>query len=82
VPPPVPNGLKTISKTNCLSVASFRTAGFHLFGARNPAELGKASGSFLLLSFSLTRQKNEVAGGQPPPVLYAFKKFCKHSLPT
>ena len=36
VPPPEANGLKTISRTNCLSVASFRSAGFHLFVSGNP----------------------------------------------
>ena len=31
VPPPETKGLKTISRTNCLSAASFRPAVFNLF---------------------------------------------------
>jgi hypothetical protein len=51
------NGLKTISRTNCLSEASFCPAGFHLFVFGNPAQQGKALGRFLLLSFSLSIQR-------------------------
>jgi hypothetical protein len=51
VPPPESNGLTSISRANCLSEASFRHAGVHLFGAGNPAEQGKKPGGLLLLTF-------------------------------
>ena len=33
----------SISRTNCLSAASFRPAGIHLSGAENPPKAGKRS---------------------------------------
>lgn len=36
LPPPETNGLTTISRANCLSVASFCTADVHLFGSGYP----------------------------------------------
>jgi len=66
VPQPESNGLTAISRANCLSVASFRTADVNLFGAGYPAQQGKASGVFLcLLSFAQAKKVRRRAGAQP-----------------
>jgi len=70
VPPPEANGLKTISRTNCLSEASFRSAGFHLFACGNPATQGKASGAFCLLTLFGQANKVRRLAGRNPPILF------------
>jgi len=69
VPQPEANGLKTISRTNCLSVASFRSAGFHLFASGNPATQGKASGALCLLTLFGQANKVRRLTGRNPSVL-------------
>ena len=69
VPLPEANGLKTISGTNCLSAASFCSAGFHPFGSGNPATQGKASGAICLLTLFGQANKVRRRAGRNPPVL-------------
>ena len=70
MPKPESNGLTSISRANCLSVASFRTADVHLFDVGYPATQGKASGVFLcLLSFAQAKKVKRRPGAQPRGVI-------------
>ena len=74
MPPPEANGLKPISETYCLSAASLRFAGFHLFAAGNPAQQGKASGALCLLTLFGQANKVRRLTGRNPSVLI-FKRI-------
>jgi hypothetical protein len=59
-----------ISRTNCLSAASFCPAGIHLFGAGNPAQPGKTAGDATSLGADpLDEQGLGRLAGRDPPVL-------------
>jgi len=59
-----------ISRTNCLSVASFCPAGMHLFGVGNPAQQGKTAGDAASLGADpLDEQGVGRLAGRDPPVL-------------
>jgi hypothetical protein len=70
MPQPEPNGLTTISRANCLSAASFRHAGVHLFGGGTPAEQGKKPGGLLLLTFLGQARKVRCPPGATGKVLF------------
>ena len=66
VPQPVSNGLTAISRANCLSAASFRTADVHLFGTGYPRS-GQGFG-VCFFAYFLSHKQREVrgrAGAQP-----------------
>jgi len=66
VPPPESNGLTAISRANCLSAASFRTADVHLFDAGTLRSRARLRGVFLcLLSFAQAKKVRRRAGAQP-----------------
>jgi hypothetical protein len=77
VPQPETNGLKTISGTNCLSEASFRSTGFHLFGSGHPAMQGKASGVLCLLTlFGQTNKLRRLTGRNPSNLVLIMGTYC------
>ena len=70
LPQPVANGLTSISRANCLSVASFRTADVHLFGTGYPRSGQGIGAHFSAYSFYASKKSKATSGDATPGLVY------------
>ena len=83
LPPPVANGLTSISRANCLRrQPSFRPADVHLFGIGNPRS-GQGIGGCLLTFFGTSKESKAASGAATPESteIYGLFAGCARQAP-